>query len=158
MRPFIMHIIILTGLIILGITLLSMEALSPETSGSLIKKYTFTKLYWLGLSGYSLISTFIVLCVGVFYKIKKRFFTKKAVVLSHVIPLGLVWIFISLGFHDLLQNAWKNRIKDFKHIPKQVEYEQSEKKRSPIPATPLSKNLKYKTSDKPVEPDKQKSE
>jgi hypothetical protein len=157
MRPFIMHLIILTGLIILGISLFTMEALSTQTSGWLIKKYTFTKLYWLGLIGYSLISTFIVLSVGFFYKIKKRSFTKKAVILSHVIPVGLAWIFISLGFHDLIQDAWKNTTNKFKHIPKQDQYEQTEKRRLPIPATPLLKNLPYKAPDKPVEPDKQKS-
>ena len=158
MRPFVIHIIILTSLIILGIALFAMETLSIQNSGWLIKKFTFTKLYWLAFIGYSLVSSFIVLSVGLFHKIRKRSFTKKAVILSHVIPIGLLWIFISVGFHDLIQDAWKNRTKKFKHSPQQVQIEQTEKKRSPIPATPLTKSLKYKASDKPVEPDKQKSE
>ena len=141
----------------MGIALFAMETLSTQNSGWLIKKFTFTKLYWLAFIGYSLISTFIVLSVGLFHKIRKRSFTKKAVILSHVIPIGLLWIFINLGFHDLIQDAWKNRTKKLKHDPQQVQIEQTEKKRFPIPATPFPKNLKYKTSDKPVEPDKQKS-
>ena len=156
MLPFIMHIIILTGLITLGIALLIMEALSTQTGGWLIKKFTFTKLYWLGFIVYSLISTFIVLSVGLFYKIKKRSFTKKAVILSHVIPVGLVWIFISFGLHDMIQDVWKNKTKEFKPIQKQIQYKQTNKERFPIPATPLPKKLEYKTSDKPVESDMQK--
>ncbi|UCD81494.1 MAG: hypothetical protein JSW26_08760 [Desulfobacterales bacterium] len=158
MRPFLIHIFILTSFIILGIALFTMEALSPQSSGWLIKKFTFTKLYWLAFIGYSLASTFIVLSVGLFHKIRKKTFTKKAVILSHVIPLGLLWIFISLGFHDLIQDSWKNRTKKFKHHPQQVQIEQTEKKRPPIPAAPLKKSLNYKASGKPVEPDKQKSE
>jgi len=158
MRPFVIHIFILTALIILGIALFAMETLSTQTSGWLIKKFTFTKLYWLALIGYSLVSTIIVLSVGFIHKIRKKSFTKKAVILSHVIPIGLLWIFLSLGFHDLIQDAWKNRTKKFKPYPQQVQIEQTEKKRSPIPAAPLKKNLKYKASGKPVEPDKQKSE
>ena len=153
-----MHISILSCLIILGVVLLSMEALSTQTSGWLIKKYTFTKLYWFGFIGYSLISTVIVLSVGRFNKIKKRSFTIKAVILSHVILVGLAWIFIGLGLHDLIQDAWKKKNKELEHIPKQVQYEKIEKQRPPIAATPLSKHLKYKTSNKPIEPDKQKSE
>jgi len=158
MRPFVIHIFILTSLIILGIALFAMETLSPQNSGGLIKRFTFTKLYWLAFIVYSLFSSFIVLSVGLFYRIRKRSFTKKAVILSHVIPIVLLWIFISLGLHDLIQDACKNRTKEFKHTPQQVQIEQTEKKRSPIPATPLRKNLKYKASGKPVEPDKQKSE
>ena len=153
MRPYIIHILILTCLIILGSALFAMEAISPQSSGVLIKKFTFTKLYWLALLGYSVVSTFIVLAVGIFYKIRKRSFTKKAVILSHVIPVGLAWIFISFGFHDLIQDAWKNRRKDFKHTAKEAPHEQAEKKRHPIPATPLPRNLNYKSPGKPVEPD-----
>ena len=158
MRPYVIHILILTSFIILGIALFVMETLTPESSGGLIRKFTFTKLYWLAFIVYSLVSTFIVLSVGFYHKLKKRSFTPKAVILSHVIPIGLLWIFISLGFHDLIQDAWKNRTKKFKHGPQQVQIEQTEKKRSPIPATPLTKSLKYKAGDKPIEPDKQKSE
>jgi len=135
-----------------------MEALSTQPSGWLIKKYTFTKLYWFGFAGYSLISTFIVLSVDFFNKIKKRHFTKKAVILSHVTLVGLVWIFISLGLHDSIQDAWKKKKIEFRHIPEQVQYEKIEKKRPPIPATPLPNHLKYKTSNQPIEPDEQKSE
>ena len=88
MRPFVIHILFLTVLTILGIALLAMEMLSPQNSGGLIKKFTFTKLYWLAFIGYSMVSTFIVLSVGLFHKIRKRTFTQKAAILCHVIPNG----------------------------------------------------------------------
>ena len=158
MRPFFAHIGILSVLIMLGVALLAMEALSPQAIGGLIKKFTFSKLYWMGFILYSLISTVIVLGVGFFHKIKKKAFTAKAVILSHVIPIGLVWIFISFGFHDMIQDAWQNKTKPFRPIQKPIQDEQKERQRLPIPPTPLPKHLKYKTSDIPVEPDTQKSQ
>lgn len=64
MRPIVIHVIILAGFCVPGFTLLAMEALTPHSSGELIKQYTFTKLYWLGLGIYTLITTTIVLFVG----------------------------------------------------------------------------------------------
>jgi hypothetical protein len=135
-----------------------METLTTQSGGWLIKKFTFTKLYWLAFIGYSLGSTFIVLFVGLFHKIIKRSFTKLAVILSHIIPIALLWIFISLGFHDLIQDAWENRTKKMKHNPQQVQIEQTKKKRISTPLTPLTKISKYKGSGKPVESDQQESE
>ena len=155
MRPFVIHIIILSFLIILGIALFAMETVSIQNPGGLIKRFAFTKLYWLAFIVYSLISTFIVLSVCLFYKIKRLSLTKKAVILSHAIPIGLLWIFISLGFHDLIQDAWKNWTKKFKRNPQQVQIEQTKKERPPILSAPLEKNLIYKDSGKPVEPEKQ---
>jgi hypothetical protein len=158
MRPSLIHSLILTCLIILGIALFAIEALSTQSSAWLIKKFTFTKLYWLAFIVYSLVSTFTVSSVALFYKIKKRSFTKKAVILSHIIPVGLLWIFISLGFHDFIQDACKSRTQKLRHNPQQVQIDETEKKRPPIPATPFSKSLKYKAPGGSVEPDKQKSE
>jgi len=87
-RPIVIHVINLAGLCILGFTLLAMEALSPHSSGGLIKQYTFTKLYWLGLCIYTLITTTIVLFVGVYKKIKNNTLAGSSVVLSHVIRSG----------------------------------------------------------------------
>ena len=140
MRPFLVHILILTPLIILGIASFGIEAV--ETSyDRLGLRYAFTIIYWFALIGYSLLSTFIVLLVGLFYKIKKRSFTKKAVILSHVILIGLLCIFVSLGFYDLIEDAWKNR-KNFKHISRQVQIKQTEKKPFPIPTAPVTEKFK----------------
>ena len=158
MRPSVIHVFILAFFMILGIVLFAMETFSPHNSGGLIKKFTFTKLYFVSFIVYSAVSTCIVLSVFLFHRIRKKSFTKKAVILSHVIPIGLLWICVSLGFHDLIQNAWKNRRQKFRHHPQQVQIERTEKKRPPIPAAPLKKHLKYKPSENAVEADKQKSE
>jgi len=158
MRPFVMHILVLAFFIVLGIALFAMETLSPHNSGGLIKKFAFTKLYFLVFSVYSLVSTCIVLFVGFFHRIRKKSFTKTAVIMSHVIPIGLVLVFVRLGLHDLIQDAWKDWITKSRHNPQQVQIEKSKKKRHPIPAAPVRKHLKYKPSERPVELDKQKSE
>jgi hypothetical protein len=78
--------------------------------------------------------------------------------LSHWIPIGLVCVFISLGLHDLVQDAWKNWTAKSRPDPQQVEVEKGKKRMRPIPAPPVNKRLIYKSSDKPVEPDRQPSE
>ncbi|MBT8345813.1 MAG: hypothetical protein KJO26_14830 [Deltaproteobacteria bacterium] len=154
MRPFVIHILILTSLIALGIAIFIMEALI-SSGGGLIQKFAFTKLYWLAFIGYSIFSTFIVLSISIFHKIKKEVLTKKAVILSHVIPIGLLWVFISLGFHDLIEDAWNNRATKLKYSSEKAEIEQAENKRLPIPPAPSKQILKYDSPEKPVEPDKQ---
>ena len=158
MRPFVIHILILTVLIVAGIALFALESLSTQEGGGLIQKYTFTKLYGLAFIGYSLTSTLAMSVMGLFYKMSKRAFTKKAVVMSHFILVGLLWVFIRLGFHDLIQDAWENRTKTPGLNPQQVQIDETEKKRSPIPATPMRKRVKYKAPGGPVEPDEQKSD
>ena len=154
MRPFVVHILILTPLIILGIASFAIEAL--DTSHKAHLRYIFTICYWLALIGYSLVSTFIVLSVSLFYKIKKRSFTKIAVILSHVILIGVLYIFVSSGLYSLTANAWKNR--NFFDISQKVQIEQTERKPFPIPTAPVTEKFKYKTpGGMPVEPDKQKS-
>ena len=157
MRPFVVHLLILTALMALGIALFAMEALTPR-SGGLIQKFTITTLYWFAFIGYSLVSTCIVLSVGLFLKIKQEALTQKAVVLSHLIPIGLLWIFISLGFHDLIEDKWDNRAQEPKHSPGRVQGEQTEKKRLPTPPAPSRKILQYDSSAQPVESDKKTSE
>ena len=141
----------------LGIALLAMEALIPG-SGGLIQKFTVTKLYWLAFIGYSLVSTCIVLSAGLFLKTKKAVLTKKAVILSHLIPVGLLWVFVSLGLHDSIEDAWNDRAEKKKHRLGQVQIEQAEMKKLPTPPAPSRQNLKYQSSARPVEPDTQTSD
>ena len=68
MRAVEIHVIILAGLCVPGFALLTMEVLTPHSSGELIKQYTFPKLYWLGPGIYTLITTTIVLFVGNYKK------------------------------------------------------------------------------------------
>ena len=152
------HAIILAGLGLIGFTLLTMEALSPHSPGGLIREYTFTKLYWLGLGGYALISTLLVLLVGFYQKSRKRSLTGKAVMLAHVIQVGLAWAFISLGLHDLIQDAWSSKNKGLGATLDQAQHEGAAMKRPPIPVTPLSKSHQYKAADTVSEPEKQQNE
>jgi len=72
--------------------------------------------------------------------------------------MGLLWIFISLGLHDMIQDAWNTKTGKFKSNPQQVRIDQTERKRMPIPAAPVPDTLQYKASGRPVAADKQKRE
>lgn len=154
MRPFSLHLCILTVLLIPGVALFIMEALSSSAGGVIFSKYDATKLYWLGLIGYSVISTVIVLSLNLICSIKKRRFTPKAAILSHVLPVVFVWVFIQLGLHDLIQDTWQEKVKEKKSISEQV-HKKTERQRPPIPRAPLSKQLIYKESGKPIEQEEQ---
>ena len=65
-----------------------------------------------------------------------------------------VWVFIQLGLHDLIQDTWQEKVKEKKSISKQV-HKKTERQRPPIPRAPLSKQLIYKESGKPIEQEEQ---
>lgn len=155
MKPFKTHILILTFLIMLGIVLLIVESLSEYDGGWLFDEYILTKLYFLVLVGYSLFSTLIVSLVWFFYKRKKKVLTRSAVILSHVIPVGMVWLFFSLGLHDLIQDTFKE--KDHYKPPK-AQAEKTERKMPP--PSPKFEREKRKISEggQAIEPEKQESE
>jgi hypothetical protein len=152
MRSFRLHIYILAALTVPGIALFAAEALSLKESGWLVQQYAFTRLYWLAFSGYALGSTCIVLSVGLFHKIRKTPLSRTSVILSHAIPVALVWISISLGLHDRIQEVWKKS--DLRQPPRM---EQTERKRPPIPAAPIQKRPIYESSGNAAEPEKQES-
>jgi hypothetical protein len=155
MRPAIIHVIILAGFCIIGFALLTMEALTPQLPGGLIKQYTFTKLYWLALGFYSLITTTVVLSVGIYYRIKDKPLTGKSVVLSHVIPVALVWLSIHFGLHDRMQDAWKNKTHGIESIHKQPQAGPEEHGSRPIPSAPLHDIDEYQAPDTIIEPAEQ---
>jgi hypothetical protein len=152
MRAFRLHIYILAALTLPGIALFAAEALSPRESGWLIQQYAFTRLYGLAFFGYALGSTCIVLSVGLFYKIRKAPLTRTSVILSHGIPVALVWISISLGLHDRIQEVWEKS-----DLRQPAGMEQAERKRPPIPAAPIQKSPIYESSGNAAEPEKQES-
>jgi len=154
MRPYPLHLCILAGLMIPGVALFIMETLSSEGGGVIFRKYDATKLYWFGLIGYSVISTFIVLSLNLIYGVRKKQFTKKATILSHILPVVFVWVFVQLGLHDLIQDIWQDKAKEKKSISKQV-HKKIDRQRPPIPRAPLSKQLIYKESEKPIEQENQ---
>jgi len=158
MRPAIIHVIILAGFCMLGVALLTMEALTPQLPGGLIKQYTFTKLYWLGFGFYTLITTTIVLSVGIYKRIQKKTLTGKSVVLCHVIPAASVWLSIHFGLHDQMQDAWKNKMQRIESIQKLLQAEPEERSRRPIPSPPLHDIHEYQAPDTIVEPAEQQGE
>lgn len=154
MRPYTLHLCILAVIMIPGVGLLVMETLLAQTGGGLFRRYDATKIYWLGLIGYSVVSTFIVLALNIFYRIKNKQFSKKATVLCHILPILLVSVFIQLGLHDLIQNIWQEQVKEKKSISKQIN-RKTDRQRPRIPRAPLAKHLYYQGSEKPIEQERQ---
>ena len=154
MRPYRLHLCILAALMIPGTALFIMETLSSQTGGVLFRKYDASKLYWLGLIGYSIISTSIVSSLNLFFRIKKRGFSKKAVMLSHLLPVVAVGVFIQLGLHDLIQNIWRDSESEKKNVSRQV-HKKTDRQKLRIPRAPLSKPLIYQQSGNAIASEKQ---
>ena len=157
MRPVYIHLAFLAVLAVLGIALYAMEALSPYDGGGFLPQYLFSQLYGLAWIGYALLSTVIVAAVGLTFKIRQRPVTEKTVLLSHVIPIGLIWLFFRLGIHDMIQDAWSTRSSALTPDRQQVRTEQTQSARPPIPTAPLSKHLDIKEAGKPVAPTRQEA-
>ncbi len=158
MRPFTIHIYILIVLSLLGVVLFAGEAFSPESTGGLIKKYTFTKLYWLAWVGYAVASTVIVLCVRGVYVLRRRVFTRTAVILSHVIPVGLLWIAIDLGIHDYIQDKINEGAQGARGNPSQFRNVPSAREK--LPTAPLSEGKihEYRDAGNTVQTEEQKDD
>jgi hypothetical protein len=139
MRAFKLHTCILAALAVPGIALFAVEALSTPEGGRLTRQYAFTRLYGLAFLAYLLFSTCVVLSVGLLHKIRKRPLTRKSVILSHAIPLGLAWISITLGLHDRIQELWKNSA-----VRQPARVEQTEGKKPPIPVSEHYHDKRYK--------------
>jgi len=131
-----------------------METLLPQTGGGLFSKFDATKIYWLGLIGYSVISTLAVLALNFIYRIKNKHFSKKATILCHILPIVLVSVFIQLGLHDLIQNIWQEQVKEKNSISKQ-NHKKTDRQRPRVPRAPLSKHLYYEGSERPMDQGRQ---
>ena len=154
MRPYILHLCILAVIMIPGVALFTMEALFTQTGGALFRKFDATKIYWLGLIGYSAISTLIVLALNFIYRIKNKQFNKKTTILCHILPIILVSLFIQLGLHDLIQNIWQAKAKEKKNISKQIP-KKTDRQRLRVPRAPLEKHLYYQGSERPIGQERQ---
>jgi hypothetical protein len=155
MRPYLAHLCILAALMVLGIASFVAEALFSETSGIIFKKYDATRLYWLVFMGYAIISTAIVSTVYIFHRLIRKVFTKKAVILSHVLPIGLVWLLIELNVHDIIQNAWQ-RSANKGSVTGQQPAQDALKQKPQIPQAPLLKPSLYRApTNTPLEQQEQ---
>jgi len=137
-----------------GVALFILETLLSQTGGGLFRRYDATKIYWLGLIGYSVISTLIVLVLSFIYRIKNKHFSKTVAILCHILPIVFVSVFIQLGLHDLIQNIWQEQVKEKKSISKQIHIK-THRQRLRVPSAPLSKNLYYEGSERPIEQERQ---
>ena len=154
MRPYILHLCILAALMIPGVGLFIMEMVSSQSGGLLFRKYDATKLYWLSLIGYSVVTTLIVLSMHLFFRIQKRRFSKNAIIFGHILPVAAVWVFIQLGLHDQIQDTWRDHVIKKQRKSKQV-YQKPGRPRVPVPRAPLSKQLIYQQSGNAIEPKNQ---
>ena len=155
MRPFFIHLCILAFLMVIGIALFVTEAFFFEANGMLFSQYVATRLYWLAFGVYAIVSTTIVTSVYIFHKITKKVFTKKAVILSHVLPIGFVWVLIEFNVHDIIQNTWESRADKRSFIRKQP-VEDAVRQKPQVPRSPLRKRSLYQApNDNLIEPQKQ---
>jgi hypothetical protein len=148
MRPFLTHGAVLAALAALGAVLFVGEALSTQGAGWVIGRFTLTKVYWLALAGYALASTLIVVAVGLFLRRRERPLSHRVVVLSHVVPAALVWVLVSLGAHDAIQDLVRDAAhgRDWGPTPAG----EAGKARAPASSAPSTMVRKYGSGGEPV--------
>ncbi len=149
MHPFVIHILILLPFAVFGLMGFIGAYMAPETHGGLFGRYDFIIVYWVIYGGYVLGSTIIVGLVAFVQYLRSVPFTRLSVVLSHVIPIGLIWLFLSLGVHDWIEGMWKKNDHTFEQ--QRSGREPAESKRAPIPATPRVTKPGIKSSSGIVE-------
>jgi hypothetical protein len=155
MGPHLLHLCILVALMAPGVSLFAAEAFFWETGGMLFTQYAATKLYWLVFLGYTTVSTTIVASVNIVLRLVKRAFTKKAVVLCHVLPVALLWLLVEFNIHDTIQDMWETRAKR-RQITETQPVHDTLRKRPHISPSPVLKPSLYRApTGNPVEPQKQ---
>ncbi len=98
------HTSIMGLLILVGFGLGLMEWTTNDAPGGLFTKSAFTRLDGLALAVYAVCSTAVVLLAAGIAALRKRTLRPSAVVLCHIIPVGLVLTMLHLGVHDAHQN------------------------------------------------------
>ena len=101
------HFLILIVLCLLGIAEGVME-FGMDFNGSWISRYAISKIIWLGIGIYALLSTVLVILVGGLYRHHSWSYTPLAVLLTHGIPVMLIVLGLSLGVHDRIVDALRN--------------------------------------------------
>jgi hypothetical protein len=137
-----------------GVGLLIMEILSSQSGGMLFRKFDATKLYFLGFTGYAIVSTLIFLTLHLVFHILKRHLTAKAALFGHILPVAFGWVFLQLGLHDLFQDIWRDHLRKTNRMSNQVQMK-IDRPRIRVPRPPLSKNLQYKGASNAIEPETQ---
>ena len=107
MRPSSLHLGILAALMIPGIALYLAEAMSAGGSG-LFVRFAATKVYWLSFAVYAAGSTTVVAVVYLLSRSRGAALSSSGVLLSHLLLVGCVWLVVSLGLHDRIQDAWRS--------------------------------------------------
>ncbi len=103
------HFIILLALCLLGIAEWMMEA-QMAFSGGLFPRYGITKLIWLGIGIYALVSSVLVFLVGAICRFRTLPYTALGVLLTHGIPVILIVTSLYLGIHDRIDDALRKKI------------------------------------------------
>lgn len=147
------HATILGLLMLPGIAVYGMEVLTPHSSGGLFRQFAFTKLYWLAFAVYALATTLIVTLIGFVQALRQKPLRGRAVILGHVIPVTLVWLSISLGLHDALQDAWKRH--GAGATPATQQRRDTDIRAIPAPPDPSARMRQYRAPGPVVEPREQ---
>jgi hypothetical protein len=132
------HAVILAVLLMPVLLSLLFEIVKPSSMGGFIfSQYAFTRLLFFLWVLYGLFSTLIVCLVFLISKIRHKGLSKTSVVLSHVIPVLLGFMFLQLGGHDKIQNFFKR--KNDSHISHTRQMITKKKRCSDLP--PLNRSV-----------------
>jgi hypothetical protein len=107
MRALQAQFFILMLLCLFGITIWIVD-FGIDISGDWFGRFGVIKLIWAAIGIYAFVSSICVFSVWLICKLKKWPYTTKGVWLTHGIGIGLVYLGISLGIHDRIDDTLKS--------------------------------------------------
>jgi hypothetical protein len=105
-RAFRAQVLILLTLCLIGVVTWMIDY-QQDLGGDWFTRFGITRLVWLGIGLYALVSSILVLLVWTVCRWKSRSYTALGVVSTHGVGVGLLLLGLSLGVHDRLQDAFR---------------------------------------------------
>lgn len=69
--------------------------------------HNFLKVFWIVYGLYVLFSTLIVCAMHLVMRLQKRKLKGGVIILAHVVPVGVLWVGVQLGIHDIIEDRLK---------------------------------------------------
>ncbi len=142
MKPYPLHFIILVVLALPGGILYLQTYSAGYANAGLFSADAFTKVYWAIYGLYVLISTLIVVAVHLIMRVRKHTLKGWMIFIVHILPVGLLWLGIQVGIHDIIDNRLR-AVGSLEQYDKSKKLKKIDQKRRNL-VTPKIRKKEYK--------------
>lgn len=140
MRAFRAHLSILALLCLLGVVTWMIDY-RQDLGGDWFTRFGVTRLVWLGIGLYALVSTILVFLAWILCRIESWSYSALGVVSTHAIGVGLVMLGLSLGIHDRIDDFLRDERRSGPSDAMRLE-KPPQRPRPAIPAPPSPRSSK----------------